>query len=39
MWNVVATDATAHPGWPLEAGPLRVRAGVVTLRPVRRRDA
>ena len=38
MWNALTTDAEAHPGWPLEAGPLRVRAGVVTLRPVRRRD-
>lgn len=31
-------ETLAHPGWPIEAGPLRVRAGVVTLRPVRRRD-
>jgi ribosomal-protein-alanine N-acetyltransferase len=28
-----------HPGWPAELGPLRVRAGVVALRPVRLRDA
>ncbi|MEZ0051449.1 ribosomal-protein-alanine N-acetyltransferase [Mycobacterium sp. MAA66] len=27
-----------HPGWPLSVGPLRVRAGVVRLRPVRLRD-
>ena len=24
-----------HPGWPLSVGPIRVRAGVVRLRPVR----
>lgn len=28
-----------HPGWPAAVGPLRVRAGVVRLRPVRMRDA
>ena len=28
-----------HPGWPDPLGPLRVPAGVVTLRPVRLRDA
>ncbi|BBX63236.1 acetyltransferase [Mycobacterium saskatchewanense] len=27
-----------HPGWPTNAGPLRVPAGVVRLRPVRMRD-
>ncbi|OBG17472.1 GCN5 family acetyltransferase [Mycolicibacterium celeriflavum] len=27
-----------HPGWPQPAGPLRVAAGVVRLRPVRLRD-
>lgn len=27
-----------HPGWPATLGPLRVRAGVVGLRPVRLRD-
>jgi len=27
-----------HPGWPLDVGPLRVRAGVVRLRQVRMRD-
>ena len=27
-----------HPGWPTAVGPLRVRAGVVRLRPVRMRD-
>ena len=39
MWNALLTDTAGHPGWPVEAGPLRVRGGVVTLRPVRRRDA
>lgn len=38
MWNALTADTVAGPGWPLEAGPLRVRAGVVALRPVRRRD-
>lgn len=28
-----------HPGWPGTVGPLRVRAGVVRLRPIRMRDA
>ncbi|GAA5161224.1 MULTISPECIES: GNAT family N-acetyltransferase [Amycolatopsis] len=28
-----------HPGWPARLGPLRVRAGVVALRPIRLRDA
>ncbi|OBF19744.1 GNAT family protein [Mycobacterium sp. ACS4331] len=28
-----------HPGWPVSVGPLRVRAGVVRLRPIRMRDA
>lgn len=28
-----------HPGWPLPVGPIRARAGVVRLRPVRLRDA
>lgn len=27
-----------HPGWPVGVGPLRVRAGVVRLRPLRMRD-
>ncbi|EUA11389.1 acetyltransferase family protein [Mycobacterium kansasii 732] len=27
-----------HPGWPMNIGPLRVRAGVIRLRPVRMRD-
>lgn len=27
-----------HPGWPVQLGALRVRAGVVALRPVRLRD-
>ncbi len=31
--------SAAHPGWPNPAGPLRVTAGVVTLRPIRLRDA
>lgn len=30
---------TSHPGWPAKLGPLRVAAGIVTLRPVRLRDA
>jgi ribosomal-protein-alanine N-acetyltransferase len=28
-----------HPGWPTRLGPVRVRAGEITLRPVRLRDA
>ncbi|WP_312868527.1 GNAT family N-acetyltransferase [Amycolatopsis pithecellobii] len=28
-----------HPGWPARLGPLKVRAGVVALRPIRLRDA
>ncbi|MCD2262980.1 GNAT family N-acetyltransferase [Dietzia aurantiaca] len=39
MWSALAGETVNHPGWPIEAGPLRVRGGVVTLRPVRRRDA
>lgn len=39
MWSTLTAGAAASPGWPVHAGPLRVRAGVVTLRPVRRRDA
>jgi ribosomal-protein-alanine N-acetyltransferase len=39
MRSVFTPDVVSTPGWPIEAGPLRVRAGVVTLRPVRRRDA
>ncbi|MGZ8713567.1 MAG: GNAT family N-acetyltransferase, partial [Mycobacterium sp.] len=31
-------SSSMHPGWPLPAGPLRVPAGVVRLRPVRLRD-
>lgn len=38
MWDLLDPDPGGRPGWPLHAGPLRVRAGVVTLRPVRRRD-
>lgn len=38
MWDLLAGGPAGRPGWPLHAGPLRVRAGVVTLRPVRRRD-
>ncbi|WNG86552.1 GNAT family protein [Mycobacterium sp. ITM-2016-00317] len=33
------SSRSQHPGWPLSAGPLRVPAGVVRLRPVRLRDA
>lgn len=32
-------DSPVHPGWPAQAGPLRVRAGTVTLRPIRARDS
>jgi ribosomal-protein-alanine N-acetyltransferase len=32
-------STSAHPGWPTPAGPIRVAAGVVRLRPVRMRDA
>ena len=39
MWNAFIADTAATPGWPIKAGPIRVRAGVVTLRPVSRRDA
>lgn len=35
----MARSTSAHPGWPAPAGPLRVAAGVVRLRPVRLRDA
>ncbi|MDX2357999.1 GNAT family protein [Dietzia sp. PP-33] len=38
MWTALTADSVATPGWPIEAGPLRVRGGEVTLRPVRRRD-
>jgi [ribosomal protein S5]-alanine N-acetyltransferase len=31
-------SSPAHPGWPRPAGPLRVAAGAVRLRPVRMRD-
>lgn len=31
-------SASVHPGWPKPAGPLRVPAGLVRLRPVRLRD-
>lgn len=30
--------ASVHPGWPMPVGPLRVPAGVLTLRPPRLRD-
>ncbi|MGC0362737.1 ribosomal-protein-alanine N-acetyltransferase [Rhodococcus sp. 27YEA15] len=30
---------SVHPGWPADLGPLRVAAGVVTVRPVKLRDA
>ena len=32
-------SSAAHPGWPIPAGPLRVKAGVIGLRPIRMRDA
>lgn len=38
MWSALTADTVTSPGWPVTAGPLRVRAGEVTLRPVRRRD-
>lgn len=31
-------DSPSHPGWPATIGPLRVAAGVVTVRPIRMRD-
>jgi [ribosomal protein S5]-alanine N-acetyltransferase len=31
-------SSSAHPGWPRPVGPIRVRAGLVRLRPVRMRD-
>lgn len=34
MWR----SSSLHPGWPLPAGPLRVAAGLVRLRPIRLRD-
>ncbi|NRI64888.1 GNAT family N-acetyltransferase [Rhodococcus sp. MS16] len=30
---------SVHPGWPEKLGPIRVAAGVVTVRPIRLRDA
>lgn len=32
-------DSAASPGWPATVGPIRIAAGLVTLRPVRLRDA
>jgi len=32
-------DSPNHPGWPATLGPLRVPAGVVTVRPIKMRDA
>ncbi len=32
-------DSPTHPGWPATLGPLRVEAGVLTVRPIRARDA
>jgi [ribosomal protein S5]-alanine N-acetyltransferase len=31
-------SSSMHPGWPQPVGPLRVRAGLVRLRPIRLRD-
>ena len=31
-------SSSPHPGWPQSVGPVRARAGVVSLRPVRMRD-
>nr|WP_246372523.1 GNAT family protein [Gordonia humi] len=33
------TDPSSHPGWPATVGPVRIPAGLVTLRPVKMRDA
>ncbi|MCV7359155.1 GNAT family N-acetyltransferase [Mycolicibacterium fluoranthenivorans] len=30
--------SAVHPGWPIPVGPIRVRAGLVSLRPIRLRD-
>lgn len=38
MWSALASESLRSPGWPMETGSVRVRAGVVTLRPVRLRD-
>lgn len=35
----MGSDSSRHPGWPARLGPLRVRAGVVALRPPRLLDA
>ncbi|PRC47110.1 RimJ/RimL family protein N-acetyltransferase, partial [Mycobacterium sp. ITM-2017-0098] len=32
------SSRSQHPGWPMPAGPLRVPAGLVRLRPIRLRD-
>lgn len=32
-------DSPSNPGWPATLGPLRVKAGVVTVRPIRMRDS
>ncbi len=31
-------DSPTHPGWPVTLGPVRVKAGVLNLRPIRMRD-
>lgn len=31
-------DSPVHPGWPATLGPVRVEAGVLSLRPIRMRD-
>lgn len=31
-------SSAMHPGWPMPMGPLRVKAGVITLRPIKMRD-
>lgn len=36
---IAGVDSGRHPGWPARLGPLRVPAGVVTLRPPRLLDA
>lgn len=38
MWTW-SGSSRSHPGWPANLGPVRTEAGVVTLRPIRLRDA
>lgn len=34
-----SNNSRSHPGWPATLGPVRTEAGVITLRPIRLRDA